>query len=231
MPAERVLVALRRAACRSRRITAFTSALCSVNTPADMPVIQSMSNIAIVSIRCAQLALGARQDQEVAQVVDAHRLRVLRERLDQPQHLAHADVAQRDDLHREAGRQRATRCCRAAASRCRARPRPAARSCRCRPPRRTIVAPFIRSSVSSVDGSALARDAGRRADRHLPADGRVDRVALRSRMSPRMLRITSRRSAPSKLRMTVPPGSLARRLSDGGGRRRAAGPAPRRRCP
>ena len=33
----------------------------------------------------------------------------LRERLEDAQHLAHADVAQRDDLHREARRQRALR--------------------------------------------------------------------------------------------------------------------------
>ena len=32
--------------------TVFTSALCSVKRPADMPRIQSMSNSAIVSIRC-----------------------------------------------------------------------------------------------------------------------------------------------------------------------------------
>ena len=36
-------------------------------------------------------------------------LRILRERLEDAQHLAHADVAQRHDLHREAGRQRALR--------------------------------------------------------------------------------------------------------------------------
>ena len=56
-----------------------------------------------------KLALGAGQDQQVAQLVGAHRLRVLRERLQDAQHLAHADVAQRDDLHRKARRQRALR--------------------------------------------------------------------------------------------------------------------------
>ena len=138
--------------------TVFTSAFCSVNTPADMPDIQSMSNMSIVSIRCRSSTLGAGEDQQVARLVGAHGLRVLRERLEDAQHLAHADVA--------------------AAARSAPSSRAAARavelpSCGVTLPRTaaacgtifqrlsslTIVAPFIRSSVSSVAGSALARNA------------------------------------------------------------------------
>ncbi len=56
-----------------------------------------------------QFALGPGQDQHVAQLVRSHRLRILGERLEDPQHFAHADVTQRHDLHREPRRQRARR--------------------------------------------------------------------------------------------------------------------------
>ena len=46
------LVALSPTALSSSAPTVFTSAFCSVNTPTDMPAIQSMSNMSIVSTRC-----------------------------------------------------------------------------------------------------------------------------------------------------------------------------------
>ena len=56
-----------------------------------------------------QLPLGAGQDQQIAEVVGPDRGGVLGERLEDAHHLARADVAKRDDLHRKARRQRPLR--------------------------------------------------------------------------------------------------------------------------
>ena len=123
-----------------------------------------------------QLALGAREDQHVAQIVGAHGRRVLHERLEDAHHFADADVAQRHDLHRKAGRQRALRIAEL---------------------RRDVAADGGRARQDLVEAVLLdhrravhpqqrlergdqrvARDARRRADRDLAADRRVDRVAL-----------------------------------------------------
>ena len=57
----------------------------------------------------SKLPLGAGQDQQVAKIIGADRGGLFRERLQHAHHLARADVAQRDDLHRKARRQRALR--------------------------------------------------------------------------------------------------------------------------
>ena len=51
------------------------------------------------------------------------------------------------------------------------------------PPSFTIAAPFIRSSISRVAGSASRGDPGRRAQRHRAADRRIDRVGLAERVA------------------------------------------------
>ena len=66
-----------------------------------MPAIQSMSNMSMVSSRCRSSRSVPDEDQQVAQLVGAHGRRVLRERLEDAHHLAHADVAQRHDLDTE----------------------------------------------------------------------------------------------------------------------------------
>ena len=123
-----------------------------------------------------QFALGAGEHQEVPQVVGAHRRRVLHERLDDPHHFAHADVAQRNDLDRETGRQRPLRVAEL---------------------RRHVAAHRRGAGNDLVDaavlhhrravhpqqrlercGQRLARNAGRRADGHLSADCRIDHVAF-----------------------------------------------------
>jgi hypothetical protein len=86
----------------------LTSEFCSVNSgrharhPVDVEHVDGFHQV-------PQFTLGAGQDQHVAQLVRTHRLRILGEGLEDPQHFAHADVTQRDDLHRESWRQCARR--------------------------------------------------------------------------------------------------------------------------
>ena len=56
-----------------------------------------------------QLELGARKDQEVAQVIHAYRRLILDEGLEERRHLAHAHIVQRHDQHGETGLKRAAR--------------------------------------------------------------------------------------------------------------------------
>ncbi len=123
-----------------------------------------------------QLRLGARKDQQVAHVVAANRLRILRERLENAQHVAYADILERNDLDRIAGRQRPRGIAQlgrhVAAYR---------RGLRHHLPHLALV--HHRRAVHPQQrlerrGERLARYPGRRANRHTAADVRVDRVRL-----------------------------------------------------
>ena len=123
-----------------------------------------------------ELALGAGEDQQVAQIVGAHGRGVLGERLDDPHHLAHADIAQRHDLHREPGRQRPLRIAelRSDIAAHAGGARHDLVQARLLHHRRAVHA---QQRLERRD-QRLARDARRRADRDLAAHGRIDRVAL-----------------------------------------------------
>ena len=83
----------------------------------------------------------------------------------------------------------------------------------------------MRSSVSSVAGSAFARDAGRTCGwSRVPPTRGIDRVSSRSGCRPGSLRTTSRRSAPSKLRHAAAAGGGLRLRRTAARRRRAAWP-------
>ena len=124
----------------------------------------------------AQFALGAGQDQQIAQFVRAHGRRVLGERLQQPHHFLHADIAQRHDLHREASRQCARRIAKL-------RHGIAAHSNRLRHDLIQTAVLHHRRAIRAKQRfqrrrQHVARDARRRADRHGATDRRVDRVVL-----------------------------------------------------
>ena len=123
-----------------------------------------------------QLELCPREDQQVARIVRADRGRVSRERLEDPQHVAHADVAERHDLHRETGRQGALQIAEL---------------------RRHVAANggslrdyFVEATIFHHRCAVHAEQrfercderfagyARARPDRHLSADGGIDRVAL-----------------------------------------------------
>jgi hypothetical protein len=121
-----------------------------------------------------QFQLGPRQDQQVARDVGTHRLRVLRERLEQLRHLGGADVFERHDLHREPGRQRARRIAEL-------RGDVAADRCRLRQDLPEVALVDHRRAVHAQQRlergrQSVARNAARRTDRHLAADVRIDRV-------------------------------------------------------
>ena len=134
--------------------TIFTSEFCSANTPTDMPAIQSTSNMSIGSRRCGARARSRRGSSGRA-IRRAEPLWPPGRTAPGPAHFPCADIVQRDDLHRKSRRQRAIRVPSCGVT----LPRTATAlgTILYRPASFTIVAPFIRSSVSSV---AAARHAG-----------------------------------------------------------------------